>query len=116
MKCLKKTAIQDKEHMKRVLREILIVKLLKHPNIATLYDVIDTPSEIYMIFEYASGGELFDYIVNQQRVKEKEAKRIFRQIISALSYCHKHSVIHRLFFFLFFLFFLFFFLFFFFFS
>jgi len=81
--------------MKRVLREILIVKLLKHPHIATLYDVIDTPTHLYMVFEYASGGELFDYIVNQQRVKEKEAKRIFKQIILALKYCHSHSVIHR---------------------
>jgi len=95
VKCLKKSSLADKDNIERALREILIVKLLKHPHIATLFDVIDTQTEIYMIFEYASGGELFDYIVSHRRVKEKEAKKLFLQIISALHYCHSHSIIHR---------------------
>jgi len=95
IKCLKKSAIANRENIERVLREILIVKVLKHKHISTLYDVIDTPQEIYMVMEYASGGELFDYIVSKKRIKEKEARRFFRQIISALDYCHSHNVIHR---------------------
>ena len=70
IKCLKKSAIANRENIERVLREILIVKVLKHKHISTLYDVIDTPQEIYMVMEYASGGELFDYIVSKKRIKE----------------------------------------------
>ena len=95
IKCVEKCAITGLASAERLLREILFVKLLDHPNIARLYEVIDTPNQIFMVLEYASGGELFDYIVTHQRVKEREARRFFRQIISALQYCHSNMVIHR---------------------
>ena len=71
------------------------MKLLNHPNIIRLYEVIDTPQELYLILEYASGGEIFDYLIAHGRMKEKDARKHFRQIVSAIDYCHNLRVIHR---------------------
>ena len=57
----------------RVAREIKILKEVKHRNIIQLFEIIETSYAIYMIMEYAEGGELFDYIVNKGRLTEKEA-------------------------------------------
>jgi 5'-AMP-activated protein kinase catalytic alpha subunit len=48
-----------------------------------------------MVMEYVSGGELFDYIVKNGKLKEEEARRFFQQIISGVDYCHRHNVVHR---------------------
>ncbi|KAI9098709.1 kinase-like domain-containing protein, partial [Phlyctochytrium arcticum] len=85
----------DKTTSKKLFREVRIMKLLNHPHIVRLYEVIDTPKELYLIMEYASGGEIFDYLVAHGRMKEKEARRHFRQIVSAIDYCHSLHVIHR---------------------
>lgn len=49
----------------------------------------------YLVLEHVSGGELFDYLVKKGRLTPKEARRFFRQIISALDFCHSHSICHR---------------------
>lgn len=59
------------------------------------YQVISTPTDIFMIMEYVSGGELFEYIVKHGKLKEYEARRFFQQIISGVDYCHRHMVVHR---------------------
>eukprot|EP00871_Galdieria_phlegrea_P004222 jgi/Galph1/4800/GphlegSOOS_G3480.1 len=79
----------------KVKREIRILKLFNHPHVVRLYEVIDTPSDVFVITEYISGGELFDYIVERGRLVEDEARRCFQQIISGVAYCHKHLVVHR---------------------
>ena len=61
----------------RVGREIKILESIKHPNIIELYEVIDTKTAIFMIMEYAAGGELFDYIVSKNRLTEKEAANFY---------------------------------------
>lgn len=71
------------------------MKLLKHPHIIDVRDVNENKDEISIIMEFASGGELFDYIVSKGMLKERESRIFFRQIISAVSYCHQNSVIHR---------------------
>lgn len=73
----------------RLKREIKFLRLLHHPNIVRVYDVQEADGCIYIIMEYASGGELFDYIVAHVRVKEDEARCFFRQVLSAIDYCHK---------------------------
>ena len=71
------------------------MRLLNHKNIVKLYEVIDTPDELYLIMEYVSGGEIFDYLVAHGRMKEKDARRHFRQIVGAVAYCHSLHIIHR---------------------
>ena len=59
------------------------------------YEVIETPTDIYVVMEYVSGGEMFDYIVSKGRLPEDEARRLFQQVISGVEYCHRHMVVHR---------------------
>lgn len=76
-------------------REIKILKMCLHPHIIRLYEVIETPTDVFVITEYSSGGELFDYIVERGRLSEAEARRFFQQIISGVEYCHRNMVAHR---------------------
>ncbi|KAJ3336446.1 MAP/microtubule affinity-regulating kinase 3 [Gonapodya sp. JEL0774] len=85
----------DPATAKKLFREVRIMKMLNHPHIVKLYEVIDTPKELYLVMEYAPGGEIFDYLVAHGRMKEKDARRTFRQIVSAVSYCHHLHVVHR---------------------
>ena len=63
MKILEKSKITDVADVERVSREIHILKIVQHPHVVQLYEIIETPKKLYLIMEYASGGELFDYIV-----------------------------------------------------
>ena len=73
VKILEKDRISDMADVERVAREIHILKLIRHPNIVQLFEIIETERQLYLIMEYASGGELFDYIVSKGRVREPEA-------------------------------------------
>lgn len=76
-------------------REIIIMKLLNHPNVLRLYDVWETNKNLYMILEYAEKGELFNLLVERGPLPENEAIRFFRQIIIGISYCHALGIVHR---------------------
>ncbi|KAI8928902.1 kinase-like domain-containing protein [Entophlyctis helioformis] len=95
VKIIEKIQIQSPKQVARLQREIRFLKLLHHPHIVKVYDVVETNDFIYIVMEYAVGGELFDYIVAHKRVKEKEARSFFRMVLSAVDYCHKNAVIHR---------------------
>lgn len=93
--------------MERITREIKILKKVRHPNVIQLYEVsfphphstpfkiIETDKELYMVMEYANGGELFDYIVSHQRLNEKQACKFYHELISGIEYLHKSGVCHR---------------------
>ncbi|XP_070762052.1 MAP/microtubule affinity-regulating kinase 4 [Enoplosus armatus] len=81
--------------LQKLFREVRIMKTLNHPNIVQLFEVIETEKTLYLIMEYASGGEVFDYLVAHGRMKEKEARAKFRQIVSAVHYCHQKNIVHR---------------------
>ncbi|CAD8050287.1 unnamed protein product [Paramecium sonneborni] len=95
VKVLEKKCINQEGDIERVKREIQILKLLHHPQIVKLYEVIETENHIYLFMEYANGGELFDYIDRVKQVTESEACKFFHQIISGLEYMHNQKVIHR---------------------
>ncbi|KAM1187567.1 hypothetical protein ACFX2J_023476 [Malus domestica] len=95
IKILNRRKIKNMEMEEKVRREIKILRLFMHPHIIRLYEVIETPSDIYVVMEYVKSGELFDYIVEKGRLQEDEARNFFQQIISGVEYCHRNMVVHR---------------------
>ncbi|XP_006635063.1 5'-AMP-activated protein kinase catalytic subunit alpha-2 isoform X2 [Lepisosteus oculatus] len=95
VKILNRQKIRSLDVVGKIKREIQNLKLFRHPHIIKLYQVISTPTDFFMVMEYVSGGELFDYICKHGRVEDTEARRLFQQIISAVDYCHRHMVVHR---------------------
>jgi len=79
----------------KVEREITIMKLIEHHNVLKLYDVYESKKNLFLVLEYVGGGELFEYLVKKGRLPLSEAKRCFRQIVSAVHYCHEHLICHR---------------------
>ncbi|XP_048832342.1 5'-AMP-activated protein kinase catalytic subunit alpha-2 isoform X1 [Brienomyrus brachyistius] len=95
VKILNRQKIRSLDVVGKIKREIQNLKLFRHPHIIKLYQVISTPTDFFMVMEYVSGGELFDYICKHGKVEDPEARRLFQQIISAVDYCHRHMVVHR---------------------
>lgn len=95
IKVLEKDKIVDVHDVERVAREIHILKIVRHPTIVQLYEIIETEKELYLIMEYARGGELFEYIVSRKRVREKDAAKFLHQILSGVEYLHKLGICHR---------------------
>jgi len=94
VKCISKKLI-DKKELQLLEREIDIMKKLQHPNIIQLMEVVDSPDTLYLVLEFASGGELFDAIVNKGSYSEVDAAKIIRQILEAILYVHNHGIAHR---------------------
>uniref|UniRef100_A0A669BGL4 non-specific serine/threonine protein kinase n=1 Tax=Oreochromis niloticus TaxID=8128 RepID=A0A669BGL4_ORENI len=94
IKIVDKTQL-DEENLKKIFREVQIMKLLKHPHIIRLYQVMETERMIYLVTEYASGGEIFDHLVAHGRMAEKDARKKFKQIVAAVHFCHCRSIVHR---------------------
>lgn len=94
IKIIDKTHL-DEENLKKIFREVQIMKLLHHPHIIRLYQVMETEKMIYLVTEYADKGEIFDYLVATGPMPEDIARRKFKQIVSAVHYCHERHVVHR---------------------
>ena len=95
IKILEKSRIQDKEELERVQKEIKYLKLLNHPNIIQIYEVIENEEFFYIVMEYVSGGELFNYILDKEKLSEKESSFFFTQLIYGIKEIHKHKICHR---------------------
>ncbi|KAK9279639.1 hypothetical protein L1049_013318 [Liquidambar formosana] len=78
----------------QIKREISVMRLVRHPNIVQLYEVMATKSKIYFVLEYAKGGELFNRVA-KGRLKEDVARKYFQQLINAVDFCHSRGVYHR---------------------
>ncbi|AET41218.1 protein kinase HSL1 Ecym_7392 [Eremothecium cymbalariae DBVPG len=76
-------------------REIIIMKLISHPNVMALYEVWENKPELYLVLEYVEGGELFDYLISRGKLPEQEAVHYFKQIVQGVSYCHHFNICHR---------------------
>ncbi|XP_054260207.1 serine/threonine-protein kinase SIK3-like isoform X2 [Macrosteles quadrilineatus] len=94
IKIIDKTKL-DEDNLKKIFREIQILTKLRHCHVIRLYQVMETEKMIYLVTEYASGGEIFDYLVKNGKIPENEACRVFHQIVSAVSYCHSQHIVHR---------------------
>ncbi|GBE87011.1 predicted protein [Sparassis crispa] len=95
VKLIRRGNIDTSVRMSKVEREIEVLRTLKHPNIVRLYDVIETDKYIGIILEYASGGELFDHILAHRYLREKDACKLFSQLISGVWYIHQKKIVHR---------------------
>ena len=95
IKVLEKKKIAQMSDTSRVDREIRILQEVRHPNIIRLYEKREDETAIYLIMEYAEGGELFDYIVSKQRLDEKEGAFFYNQLIDGVEFLHSLKIAHR---------------------
>ena len=80
----------------QMMQEVRLMKLVQHPYVVRLYEVIDTQTKLYLVLEFADGGDMYDYIMKHEGgLDEHTAKKYFRQIVTAIQYCHKLHVVHR---------------------
>jgi len=80
--------------IEQIKREISVMRLIRHPHVVELYEVMASKTKIYVVMEYVKGGELFNK-VSKGKLKHDEARRYFQQLISAVDYCHSRGVCHR---------------------
>ena len=95
IKILEKSRITDKEELERIEKEIKYLKLFDHPNIIQIYEVVEDSENFYIVMEYVPCGELFNYIVNNERISENEASFFYSQIIHGLTEINKKGICHR---------------------
>ncbi|CAM9100763.1 unnamed protein product [Ectocarpus sp. 8 AP-2014] len=95
VKCISKSRIQRSNMGSQVKREITTMKKLHHPNIVSIKEVLMSNTHLYLVLEYAGGGELFTKIASQGKLPEKLSKRYFKQIMDAVRFCHNLYVCHR---------------------
>ncbi|XP_018783625.1 PREDICTED: SNF-related serine/threonine-protein kinase [Bactrocera latifrons] len=95
VKVVDKTKLDEisKAHL---FQEVRCMKLVQHPNVVRLYEVIDTPTKLYLVLELGDGGDLYDYIMKHEGgLSEEFARKYFKQILRAITYCHQLHVVHR---------------------
>lgn len=91
----RETLGSNPSRLPKIYREISILRDLSHPNIVRLHEMVETDRHIGIIMEYASGGELFDHILNNRYLKDNAARRLFAQLVSGVGYLHKKGIVHR---------------------
>src|SRR5688572_21575232 len=92
IKTIKKSKIETEQDLVRIRREIQIMSSIQHPHIIRIYEVFENKEKIVLVMQYASGGELYEYVSERKLLGDAEARRLFRQIATAIYYCHKNKV------------------------
>ncbi|MFS8015994.1 putative protein kinase CAMK-CAMKL-CHK1 family [Helianthus anomalus] len=95
IKILDKEKVLKHKMISQIKREIATMKLIRHPNVIRMFEVMASKTKIYIVLEFVTGGELFDKIAAKGRLKEDEARKYFQQLINAVDYCHSRGVYHR---------------------
>lgn len=78
-----------------VQREINVLLSISHPNVVRTYDIFDERDRIYLVMEYISGGDLFDYMSTRTTLPELLAKHVLWQILEGIAYLHRNNIVHR---------------------
>ncbi|KAJ0794720.1 putative protein kinase CAMK-CAMKL-CHK1 family [Helianthus annuus] len=94
VKVIKTEQVKKQGLMEQITREIAVMRLVRHPNVVQLKEVMATKTKVFLVMEYVKGGELFTKIA-KGRLKETQARKYFQQLISAIDYCHSRGVYHR---------------------
>lgn len=96
IKIFDKLLLSRSQHqLLQVEKELNSLRCCHHPNIVQFYEVLETDAKIYLVMEHLAAGELYDYILDQGKLSEAEAARLFAQIVSAVQHCHSHGIVHR---------------------
>ncbi|KAG0276719.1 hypothetical protein BGZ96_003170, partial [Linnemannia gamsii] len=95
IKLIRRQSVDNTPRINKIGREISVLRTIRHPNIISLFDVIETERYIGIVIEYASGGELFDHILAHRYLKERDACRLFAQLMSGVHYLHSKQIVHR---------------------
>ncbi|GMI93584.1 SOS2-like protein kinase 17, LOW-K+-SENSITIVE 1, CBL-interacting protein kinase 23 [Hibiscus trionum] len=95
IKIIDKNKVFKHKMIAQIKREISTMKLIRHPNVIRMYEVMASKTKIYIVLEFVTGGELFDKIATRGRLKEDRARKYFQQLINAVDYCHSRGVCHR---------------------
>lgn len=95
VKIMKKQRLLQEGLIDQVKREISIMKLIKHPNVVQLYEVLSSAANLYLVMELITGGEIFWKVATEKRLSESVARQYFHELVDALDYCHCHGVYHR---------------------
>ncbi|GMP71774.1 hypothetical protein CsSME_00030055 [Camellia sinensis var. sinensis] len=95
IKVLNKEKLLRHKMIDQIKREISTMKLIRHPNVIRMYEVMASKTKIYIVLEFVTGGELFDKIASKGRLKEDDARKYFQHLINAVDYCHSRGVFHR---------------------
>ncbi|KAI7824796.1 kinase-like domain-containing protein [Gamsiella multidivaricata] len=95
IKLIRRQSVDNTPRINKIGREISVLRTIRHPNIISLFDVIETERYIGIVIEYASGGELFDHILAHRYLRERDACRLFAQLMSGVHYLHSKHIVHR---------------------
>ncbi|XP_063941872.1 CBL-interacting serine/threonine-protein kinase 23 isoform X3 [Daucus carota subsp. sativus] len=95
IKIIDKEKVLKHKMIGQIKREISTMKLVRHPNVIRMHEVMASKTKIYIVLEFVTGGELFDRIASKGRLKEDEARKYFQHLINAVNYCHSRGVFHR---------------------
>lgn len=95
IKVISKDIIKEEAEKERLQREIDVMIQLQHINIVTLHDFFEEEQNYFLVMDLCSGGDLWEYMMASQRMKEVQAATIFHQLITAIDFCHTQGIVHR---------------------
>jgi serine/threonine protein kinase len=87
--------VYQAHQLAQIEKELNALRTCNHPNIVQFYDVLETESKVFLVMEHLAAGELYDHILQQGRLTEAEAGRLFGQVVSAIQHCHQRGIVHR---------------------